>query len=334
MKLDTLSKYLSVLRVPTERLIEYGGPNHNRIVISCPYAPWFHERKVDTQPSMGVWALEDGSVIYHCWACHEGGTLAELFREVGTLSSNVQALALVPELLVRTTPSFASRFTLLQDTLRDWGMERRQTFAALPEKLIDRMVRVKYSLEADAYLTSRGVDPDVADLYELRYDDLRRRVVFPVRNLLGELVGAVGRTIDPGVEPRYYNYFSFYSGDHLGGLLQSTLFQHSRILVVEGYFDLLRIAKWCRPVEAVPVCSWKSELHVNQIKVLAGLDRSVQLWYDADAAGVKGASVSYRKAVEHGLNLKIAKLPFGEDPDQLTESEFTEIFNTTKSKIL
>jgi len=333
MKLEILSKYLSILGVKTTQLINYSGPKQNRIVISCPYAPWFHEKKVDTQPSMGIWALEDGSVIYHCWACHEGGTLPELFREVGTLSGNVQVLALVPELLEKTTPSAATKFMLLRDELLEWGMEKKKTHTVLPEQLVQRMPLVRYNLTADAYLATRNVDPKIAELYELRFDDLRGRVVFPVRNVLGELVGAVGRTIHKGVEPRYYNYFNFFSGNHLGGLLQTTLFNHSRIIVVEGYFDMLRIAEWCWENDAVPVCSWKSELHENQVKVLASLDKNVQLWYDGDTAGQKGAQVSKLKGESYGLHFKLAKLPFGTDPDELTKNEFQEIFKTTKAQL-
>lgn len=333
MKLEILKKYLDVLEVPTARLIEYSGPKQNRVVVSCPYAPWFHERKIDSQPSMGIWALVDGSVIYHCWACHEGGTLTELFREVGTLSGNMQALALIPELVDKTTPSAATRFILIQDALLEWGMERKKVYSVLPDKILDRMPRAKYSLEADAYLTSRNVDPEIADLFELRYDDLRERVVFPVRNILGQLVGAVGRATRKGVEPRYYNYFNFYSGDHLGGMPQTTLFPHNRLIVVEGYFDLLRVAEWCWKSDSVPLCSWKSELHDHQIKTLAGLDKSVQIWYDCDVAGQRGAQISKTKGSKYGLNLKIANLPFGEDPDQLTEFEFSTILQETKLQL-
>jgi DNA primase len=177
------------------------------------------------------------------------------------------------------------------------------------------------------YLSGRDVSPELCTEFGLLYDTRQERVVFPVRDRSGNLVGGVGRAIT-GREPRYFNYLNFPSGATLGG--------HDRLdnerpflIVVEGFFDLLRCYRWAHDVESDIVCTWKSEVAEAQADLILQLDKSIQIWYDGDEAGREGWNKASRSLGPVALGLRRATLPEDKDPGELVEAEFLSVFRST-----
>lgn len=331
MRLPKLTELLGSLGVTGE--FQLGGSYKNRISIKCPFAPWSHEKGSDSHPSMGIWLMPDGAVTYKCWACHRSGNLFGMFREIGGLTNNPQLIAIAEQIVELTKVTEAQVFENLMDDIRTWGGPKERQALTLPPKILHNFPEAYSFPSCEAYLKSRQVSSLLALEFDLRVDPRDARCVFPVFDRVGMLVGAVGRDITGKSPKRYFNYFSFSAGAALGGLYQSLKLPLTKVLVVEGYFSLLRIWPWAKERQIGVVCSWKCELSDSHVKQLASLDVPVQIWYDPDPAGQRGAIDALAKGANHALNFKIATLPIGKDPGQLTGEEFQIILETTNSKL-
>ncbi|MCX7671520.1 MAG: CHC2 zinc finger domain-containing protein, partial [Anaerolineae bacterium] len=93
-----------------------------------------------------------------------------------------------------------------------------------------------------------GVAPEAGQAAVRRYDRLRDRITFPIRNIKGELIGFGGRVIDQG-EPKYLNSpetLLFHKGEELYGLYEArqAIRERRQVLVVEGYMDVVALAQF------------------------------------------------------------------------------------------
>jgi DNA primase len=150
------------------------------------------------------------------------------------------------------------------------------------------------------------------------YDRFRNRLMFPIRNAAGRLVGFGGRTLGDDVA-KYVNTAEterFRKSSLLYGLdrAKRAIRDARRALLVEGYFDVLGAV--ASGVEGA-VASMGTSLTVEQAKLLARFADEVVIGYDGDEAGQTAARRALPILLAQGLSVRRARLPEGEDPDSL-----------------
>ena len=144
----------------------------------------------------------------------------------------------------------------------------------------------------------------------------RRRLTIPILDAAGHVVGFGGRIVGEG-EPKYLNTPQgalFDKGRLLYGLswAKHPIRKAERALVVEGYFDAIRLALGGVEEAVAPNGTALTE---HQAEALARLTRSVFLLYDSDAAGLKATFRAGLELLRHGVSARVVTLPEGEDPD-------------------
>ena len=144
----------------------------------------------------------------------------------------------------------------------------------------------------------------------------RGRLVFPIYDLASRVVGFGGRLLGPG-EPKYLNSAesaTFSKGRLLYGLnwAKQAARRDERMLVVEGYFDVLRLIG--AGIESV-VAPMGTALTEDQAKLIRRYTQRVFLLYDSDKAGLKATFRSGDELLRQGASVQVVTLPDGEDPD-------------------
>ncbi len=173
-------------------------------------------------------------------------------------------------------------------------------------------------------IETRGIDPVVASRFDLRFDPRQVRIVCPVSTKCGSLLGGVGRLLPDLEGQRYWNYFGFTSGKSLGGLRQLKGFP--RVIVVEGFFDMVRVAPWAWELEYDVVCTWHAEAGEHQISQLLGLDATLFCGYDNDTAGNLGwekLKATLKPKAAFGL-IRVVP-PEGVDCGAMSKALFTQL---------
>jgi DNA primase len=180
---------------------------------------------------------------------------------------------------------------------------------------------VRAHLEALGYTDERLVEAGLLVLPEgdnggeprLRF---RRRLMFPIFDASSRPVGFGGRLLGPG-EPKYLNSSEspvFAKRALLYGYNWAKLAirRDGRVLLVEGYFDLLRLV--AAGIDAV-VAPLGTALTQEQATLLARQTKQVFLGYDSDSAGLKATFRAGDELLRHGLRVRVVTLPDGDDPD-------------------
>jgi len=146
------------------------------------------------------------------------------------------------------------------------------------------------------------------------------RLLFPIRDLRGRVVGFGGRVIGEG-EPKYLNSPEsqiFHKGRILYNLHEAkhAIRRAERAVVVEGYFDVLRLVE--AGIEEV-VAPLGTSLTEDQANLLKRYTNSVMLLYDSDTAGLRATFRAADEFLRASLRVSIATLPVGQDPDTLVQ---------------
>ena len=144
----------------------------------------------------------------------------------------------------------------------------------------------------------------------------RNRLIFPIYDVSGRTVGFGGRLIGPG-EPKYLNSAdspAFNKGKVLYGLnwARHAIRRADRVLLVEGYFDLVRLSN--AGIEEV-VAPLGTALTSDQAELIARHSKNVFLLYDGDKAGLKATFRAGDELLRQGAAVRVVTLPEGEDPD-------------------
>jgi DNA primase len=149
----------------------------------------------------------------------------------------------------------------------------------------------------------------------------RNRLIFPILDVAGRHVGFGGRLIGPG-DVKYLNSSEspvFSKGKLLYGLNRSrnAIRRADRALVVEGYFDAVRLM--AAGVEEV-VAPLGTALTEMQAALLRKYTRNVFLLYDSDDAGLKATFRSGDELLRQGFSVRVVTFPSGEDPDSFVRT--------------
>ncbi len=164
-----------------------------------------------------------------------------------------------------------------------------------------------------------------------RYDRFRERIMFPIRNVKGRVIGFGGRVLDGG-EPKYLNSPEtplFNKGSELYGLFEARLaIRDARyVLVVEGYMDVVALAQLGFPNAVATLGTACTPIHVQ--KLLRQTD-TVIFSFDGDAAGRRAARRAMDACLPHAADnrtIRFLFLPAEHDPDSYVREFGAEAFS-------
>ena len=316
--------------------LKKAGRNHMGL---CP----FHSEK---SPSFTV-SEEKG--IYHCFGCHAGGSVFHFLMQYDHLTFPEAVERIAKRYGITIEPNERT------GSSREVG-ERENLYrvndqvAAHYHRILFSHPEGRRALE---YLKARGVDEATAKKYLLGYapqtgsgllslgkkekfsvnDALRlglvgergpqqyhekffARVMFPIVNPAGKVVGFGGRVLNQGM-PKYLNSSEtplFHKGSTLYGLHQAKegIRQADRVVVVEGYLDAIALAQYGI---SYSVATLGTALTVEHVRALSRYTKNIIALFDGDDAGRKAAARGFEIFVEAGMLGRAAFLPQGEDPD-------------------
>ena len=154
------------------------------------------------------------------------------------------------------------------------------------------------------------------------YDRFRNRVIFPIFDIRSRMIGFGARVMDNSL-PKYINSPEtpvYVKGKNLFGLNLSKDFirDADSVVIVEGYLDFM--IPYQEGVKNI-VASQGTALTSEQIKLLKRYTSNVIMIYDGDTAGEIATLRSLDLLIDEGLNVKVAPLPKGMDPDTLVRKE-------------
>ncbi len=155
------------------------------------------------------------------------------------------------------------------------------------------------------------------------YDRFRDRLIFPLFNILGEIVGFGGRRLHPNEEvPKYINSPEtpiYNKSRHLFGLYQAkeAIRQKKEAIITEGEFDVL--SSFQSGVQNI-VAVKGSALTEEHLKILRRYADQVIFSFDNDPAGIKATQKSFVMAENQGLKNKVIILKQGKDIDEVVKS--------------
>ncbi|MFC2082876.1 DNA primase [Candidatus Bipolaricaulota bacterium] len=302
----------------------------------CP----FHK---DDTPSMTV-SAEKG--LWHCFGCGEGGDVIGFVMKIERLS------------FIEATRRLAEEVGLGFDAAEDGARDELRAIMADVANSFAKNLRSDAGEKAREYLLERGYPESCWVSYGLgyalpgwenvkrtfskhgeatllklgllvqgdngTYDRFRDRTIFPILDLSGRPVGFGGRAFEG--EPKYLNSSQtplFDKGRLVYGVswARERMSQTRTAVLVEGYTDVLSLHQ---ADIANAVGSMGTSLTQGQAEVLKRFVDEVVIAYDQDAAGSAASLRSMQILRNVGLDVRVARLPVGEDPDGFVRAHGSE----------
>ncbi len=304
----------------------------------CP----FHNEK---SPSFTV---SPSKQFYHCFGCGAHGTALGFLMEyqglsfVESINELARSLGMVVPQETRDPDKPAAKIVVgLQETLQQAAQYYKE--------------QLKTSDRAIAYLKGRGLSGQIAAKFQIgyapagwqnlqsvfpqydnealkiaglvveneqgkRYDRFRDRIMFPIHDQKGQVIGFGGRIINPEDTPKYYNSPEtplFQKGHELYGLFlaRRAIRDVGRALVVEGYMDVVALAQYGIDYAVAALGTATTPFHIS--KLMRQTDEVV-FCFDGDNAGQTAAwraAMNALPALTDGLKLSFLFLPKEHDPD-------------------
>lgn len=317
----------------------------NSYLACCP----FHNEKT---PSFNVMAKKQ---FYHCFGCGVSGNAISFHMQY--LNQNfIEAVEALAARVGMQVPSEKKNEPTEQALSLYQTLEKVNHFY---------QNNLKNNVTAINYLKNRGLNGLIAKKYQLgyapsgwhileknlttyhneliasgmlirkddggTYDRYRHRIMFPIHDRRGRIIGFGGRSIDPDQQPKYLNSPEtaiFQKGHELYGLYQAIQTEKKPpfIVVVEGYLDVISLAQYGVPNVVAALGTAISSYH---IQLLSKYTRNIVFCFDGDRAGQEAAWRALENSLPHlhdDLEVKFALLPDGHDPDSFIRKEGQESF--------
>jgi DNA primase len=335
---DQLKSSVDIVNVVGEyvRLRKSGPQRYSGL---CP----FHNEKT---PSFGVHAARQ---FYKCFGCDEGGDVFSFIQKIEGVSF-YEALKLLAE---RHGIAMPKRSLVADDESKLREAVFRMHDLALANFRAN--LRSPSGEEARAYLARRGVAAETIDRFELgysersgrifprlfeqqgftaaqiersglvrrrddgtAYDYFRNRLMFPIHNETGKVIGFGGRALAADDNPKYLNSpeTPIYTKSHVLYNLhraKEAIRKEDRAILVEGYMDAIGVsAAGFGPV----VASCGTSLTEQQVRMLKRHSEKIVVNFDPDAAGANASERSIGLLLQEGLSVRVMTLDGGLDPDE------------------
>ncbi len=314
----------------------------------CP----FHSEK---KPSFTV---NPERQIFHCFGCKKGGDIFKFWMEYHNVSFfeaikdlaeryNIQIQELSDEEsekreklfeLNEIAGSFFREMLFHPDIgkrareyLRKRGISKEliheigigyapDSWDSLYKLFLKKRIDIKLAVEAGLLVQKEGK--------EEYYDRFRNRIMFPIFDIRGRIVGFGGRTIEEDITPKYLNTPEtpiFHKGNLLYGINFSykSIREEKKVIIVEGYMDWIALKR--HGIEN-GVATLGTALTQNHIRRLKGYAEEAIVIFDSDEAGKKAALRSFPLFANEGMPAKVVILPEGHDPDTFLSQFGKEAF--------
>ncbi|VAW66833.1 DNA primase [hydrothermal vent metagenome] len=345
--IDDLINRTDIVDVVDSRVaLKKRGKEH---IACCP----FHNEK---SPSFTV---SHSKQFYHCFGCGAHGTALDFIMEYERLDF-VDAIEVLAAEYHIDVPREQGNFSPLSD-------DKKPLYETLEKAAISFASELKKDARAIAYLKQRGLSGEIAKDFQMgyapdswdftlrqfnasnegraaclkaglsiekppdkHYDRFRDRIMFPIRDRRGRVIGFGGRILDKG-EPKYLNSPEtpvFHKGEELYGLYEArqAVKNLNRIVIVEGYMDVVALAQHGIRYAVATLGTATSS---TQISKLFRIVPELIFCYDGDAAGRKAAWRALESSLpvlRDGVQARFLFLPDGEDPDTLIRQEGQQTF--------
>ena len=337
--IDELLAKIDIVDIIDEHVpLKKGGANY---MACCP----FHKEK------SASFSVSPHKQFYHCFGCGAHGSAIGFIMEYQGLSFT-EAVQYLADRIGMAVPKTRGREEAPE--VRQARKKKQQTLEETTEAAaVFYAGRLKQDARAQAYLSQRGLSPEIIEHYGLgyspdgwqplaqvfqpypntalvesgmviekdgkHYDRFRDRIMFPIRNPRGQVIGFGGRVLDKG-EPKYLNSPEtplFDKGRNLYGLHEgrAAIKEAGRILVVEGYMDVVALAQFGL---GYSVAALGTATTADHIKLLMRQTDSIYFCFDGDRAGRKAAWRALENALpqlKDDKSLHFLFLPEAHDPD-------------------
>lgn len=329
--LDVISEYVTLQRA---------GKSHKGL---CP----FHTEKT---PSFNV---SEEFQTWHCFGCSEHGDVFSFLMKIENLT-----FAEVLERLAKKTGVELQRSNDRQTSRRELLSRINSLAAAYYAALL------KHTPVAQEYLSKRGLADQTIEEFRLGYaapawdgltrflagkkidpadaaqagllikgergyyDRFRHRIVYPILDIQEHVIGFGGRAIGEDDQPKYLNspetpLFNKTKALYGLNLARKKIAAEGFAVVVEGYMDVIATHQ---AGFGHSVATLGTALTLEHTKILSRYTKKIVLAYDADSAGMKAALRGAAMFMDAEFDVRIVRLPKGDDPDSILRRGATAEF--------
>ena len=347
---EQLKSSIDIVKVVGEyvRLKRFGATG--RYVGLCP----FHQEKT---PSFSV---NQTRQFYKCFGCGVGGDAIKFVQEIEGLSfwETVKMLAEHNGIPMPKRSDYSDAESKLRGALMEM-----HTIAA---RLFQESLRGSQGAEARAYLVKRGVTQEVIDTFEVGfaepsgqtlmrrfaertftaeqleasglvrkrnegqgyYDSFRGRLMFPIHNESGKVIGFGGRAMNDEDQPKYLNspetpIYKKTSVLYNLHRAREAVRRSGRVVLVEGYMDVIGV--YAAGVKEV-VASCGTALTNGQVRTMHRHADTVVVNFDPDTAGANATEKAIQLLLDEGLHVRVVALDGGLDPDEYCQRHGAEAY--------
>lgn len=256
--------------------------------------------------------VDTAEQIFHCFSCQAGGSVLDLVSAMEKCD------------LRQAAERLAGWQTLPLTRAEPVTRIEKRTVTKKSKSIPQLGFRLRGVDCRHPYLSNRGIQEATAVEFGVGYYSgpglMQHRLVIPIEDEIGRLVGYCGRSLD-GSEPRYKYPLGFPKSQLVFNLHRAAATRQSTIIVVEGFFDCLKVYQaGFRCVAAL----MGSALYEDQCRLLVERFNSIILMLDGDATGRRASSAIAPILAAH-RHLSVVELPDGTQPDQLTTQAFQRI---------
>ena len=297
--------------------------------------------------------------IYYCFGCHKGGGPINFMMEVESLSypDAVRALAKRAGMEVPEDEQYQSRYRK-QERLWALSKEAARFFVAqlyteagkeglayalgrgMPKSTLTKFgigfapnqwTALTDAMRAKGYTDEELKESGLMSVSQKNgriYDRFRNRLMFPIIDVRGNVIGFGGRVMDNST-PKYLNSpetLIFNKRKNLFGLNMAKKTKLPYLILVEGYMDAIALHQYGFDCA---VASLGTSLTEEHAVLLTRYTENVVLIYDGDEAGQRAAQRAIPMLEKAGLHIKVLQLKDAKDPD-----EFLKKFGADKFKLL
>ena len=322
----------------------------------CP----FHEEKT---PSFTVVPTKQ---IYHCFGCGESGGIIDFVMKYDHLSfveaietvAGESGISVVYDQTAKPVDKRFKRYNQIMSELNDFyqnqlksSSEKNKVVSYAKKRGISGSIAKRfelgfappgwtnlfdqYSMNEDSVqdLLSMGMIVPKKDKKDDYYDRFRNRLMFPIHNAKGSVIGFGGRVLSSQDNPKYLNSPEtplFSKSKELYGLYHCRKYSRKidSILVVEGYMDVIALHQHGITNVVATLGTATTPAH---LQVLSRSAETIVFCFDGDKAGRDAAWKALKTSlpsITSGLVIKFLILPQGEDPDTLINKESSKAFNS------